>query len=347
MISVELGERKLQILQAIIDDYIVSDKPVGSRPIENKYGMGISSATIRNEMADLEDMGYLQQPYTSAGRIPSDKAYRLYVDRLMKVKGLSVSEAKYIKEFYAKKTRQIEQVIFQTAKILSDITKYTAVVLTPQLNKALIKHIQLVSLDSACALLVIVTSSGIIKDAIIDIPEDISPEYLNRISNMLTSVYKGKSIDEIDADEVYEMQRDIVRDRKFFNALVDALTESITSKDDREVYLSGATNIFNFPEYRDVLKAKAFLDLLDEKEFLFKLFNKHKADRISVVIGEENEYEKLKEYSIVTATYKVGDRVIGTMGIIGPTRMEYSRAISVMDYIGRSLSNYLTKLFNK
>lgn len=343
----ELGERKLQILQAIIDDYIVSAEPVGSRTIAKKYGMGISSATIRNEMADLEDMGYLQQPYTSAGRIPSDKAYRLYVDRLMKVKSLSVSEAKYIKEFYAKKTRQIEQVIYQTAKILSDITNYTSVVLTPQLNKALIKHIQLVSLDSTCALLVIVTSSGIIKDTIIDIPEDISPEYLNRISNMLTSVYKGKSIDEIDAEVVYEMQRDIVKDRQFFNALVDALTERIRAKEDREVYLGGATNIFNFPEYHDVLKAKAFLDLLDEKEFLFKFFSKPETDGISVVIGQENKYEELKEYSIVTATYKVGDRILGTMGIIGPTRMEYSRAISVMDYIGKSLSNYLTKLFSK
>jgi len=344
---VELGERKLQILQAIIDDYIVSAEPVGSRTIAKKYGMGISSATIRNEMADLEDMGYLEQPYTSAGRIPSDKAYRLYVDRLMKVKSLSVSEAKYIKEFYAKKTRQIEQIIFQTAKILSDITNYTSVVLTPQLNKVLIKHIQLVPLNSTCALLVIVTSSGIIKDAIVDIPEDISSEYLNRISNMLTSIYKGKSFDEIDTEAIYDMQRNIIKDRKFFNALVDALTESITSKEDREVYLGGTTNIFNFPEYHDVLKAKAFLDLLGEKEFLFKLFNKLENKGINVVIGQENEYKELKEYSIVTATYRIGDRVLGTMGIIGPTRMEYSRAISVMDYIGKSLSDYLTELFNK
>lgn len=343
----ELGERKLQILQAIIDDYIVSAEPVGSRTIAKKYGMGISSATIRNEMADLEDMGYLEQPHTSAGRIPSDKAYRLYVDRLMKVKGLSVPEAKYIKEFYEKKTRQIEQVIFQTAKILSDITNYTSVVLTPQLNKVLIKHIQLVPLEPKYALLVIVTNSGIIKDAIINIPEDISPDYLNRISNMLTDMCCGKSFNEIDKNSMLEMQKDIIKDRDFFNSLVDALTESIVSKEDNEVYLGGTTNIFNFPEYHDVIKAKAFLDLLEEKEFLYKLFSKTGRQGINVVIGEENEYEELKEYSIVTATYRVGDRVLGTMGIIGPTRMEYSRAVSVMDYMGKSLSSYLTRLFGK
>ncbi|NLY43435.1 MAG: heat-inducible transcription repressor HrcA [Clostridiaceae bacterium] len=343
----ELGERKLLILQAIINDYIISAEPVGSRTVAKKYGMGISSATIRNEMADLEDMGYLEQPHTSAGRIPSNKAYRLYVDRLMKVKSLSVSEAKYIKEFYKKKTRQIEQLIFQTAKILSDITNYTSVVLTPQLNKVLIRRIQLVPLEPEYALLVIATNSGVLKDSIIPIPEGISPDYLNRISNMLTSVYKGKTFDEIDINTVLEMQNDIIKGRAFFNSLVDALTESITANEDKEVYLGGPTNIFNFPEYHDVLKAKAFLDLLEEKELLYKMLSKPEKNGVSIVIGEENEHEDLKECSIVTATYKIGDKVLGTMGIIGPTRMEYSRVVAVIDHMGKSLSNYLTRLFNK
>jgi heat-inducible transcriptional repressor len=179
VISVELGERKLQILQAIIEDYITTGEPVGSRTIAKKYGIGISPATIRNEMADLEEMGYLEQPHTSAGRIPSDRGYRLYVDRLIKAERLSINEANYIKDIYDKKTRHIEQVIFQTSKILSDITNYTAVVLGPKLSSVLVKHIQLVPIDNRFALLMVVTNTGIVRDAMIPIP----PRRWGRLSN--------------------------------------------------------------------------------------------------------------------------------------------------------------------
>lgn len=343
----ELGKRKLQILQAIIDDYIVSAEPVGSRTLAKKYELGISSATIRNEMADLEDMGYLEQPHTSAGRIPSDKGYRLYVDRLMKVKGLTIPEAKHIKEFYERKTRQIERVIFQTASILSDITNYTSVVLGPQLNKVLVKHIQLVPIDSQLALMVVVTNSGIIKDTVIGIPEAIDGEYLNRVSNMLNELFVDKSFGDIKLESLLEIQRSMSKDRKFFNALVDALTDSLAAQERKEVYLGGTTNIFNFPEYHDILKVKEFLNLMEEKDLLYNLLINPEKDGVAIIIGEENEYKELHEYSIVTATYRIGDRILGTLGIIGPTRMEYSKAVSVMDYMGKSLSDYLTKLFNQ
>jgi len=343
--SMELNKRKLQILQAIIDDYIVSAEPVGSRTIAKKYDMGISSATIRNEMADLEEMGYLEQPHTSAGRVPSDKGYRLYVDRLMKIKKLSITEAKYIKDLYAKKTNQLEQVIIQTSKILSSLTNYTAVVLGPKMDRVLIKHIQLVPIDKRCALLVLITNNGITKDAVISIPEGIDEDYLYRISNMLNHLFKDKSIEDIKLEPLLKIQKDMLQNREFFNSIIDALTTSIDVGDASEIYLGGAANIFNYPEYHDIIKAKEFFDLLEQKEFLYKLLVRSEKSGVSVTIGQENQYKELQEYSIVTATYSAGGRTLGTLSIIGPTRMEYSKAISVMDFIGKTLSDYLTQLF--
>jgi len=343
----ELGERKLQILQAIIDDFIISAEPVGSRTIAKKYGMGISSATIRNEMADLEEMGYLEQPHTSSGRIPSDKAYRLYVDRLMKVRALSPVEAESIKRIYDKKIRQIEQVIVQTTKILSEMTNYTSVVIAPVPQEVLIRHIQLVPIDTHFALVVVVTNTGIIKDSIVMIPDGMDSDYLNRISNILNEKLRGKNLRNIGGEFLPEIHQEFLKNRKFFNSLVDALTESLSTQEQRDVYLGGTSNIFNFPEYQDILKAKAFLSLMEEKELLYNVLTKSTDEGVTVTIGAENEVEEMKECSIVTATYHIGDKMIGTIGIIGPTRMEYSKAVSVMDYMGKTLSAYLTRLFTK
>jgi heat-inducible transcriptional repressor len=279
-------------------------------------------------MSDLEEMGYLEQPHTSAGRIPSDKGYRLYVDRLLKAERLSISEANYIKDIYDNKTRHIEQIIFQTSKILSDITNYTAVVLGPKLSRVLVKHIQLVPIDNHFALLMVVTNTGIVRDAMITIPPGVGVEYLTRISNLL------------------EVRDEMIQNREFFNSLVDALTESIDIGEVSEVYLGGTTNIFNYPEYHDIIKAKEFLDLMEQKELLYKLLAKSPDKGVSVTIGEENQCAELRDYSIITATYNINGKTMGTMGIIGPTRMEYSKTISVMDFMGKTLSNYLTRLFS-
>ncbi|NLJ40728.1 MAG: heat-inducible transcription repressor HrcA [Clostridiales bacterium] len=343
----DLGERKLHILQAIIDNYIISAEPVGSRTVAKKFDIGISSATIRNEMADLEEMGYLEQPHTSAGRVPSDKGYRLYVDRLMKSKGLSPAEADYIKNLYDEKARQIEQIIFQTSKIISDITDYTTFILGPQLDQVLIKHIQLVPMGNNCALLVIVTNAGTIKDSIITIPDSISEDDLYRFSNMLNEMYRDQCLGSISLRPLIKVRESMAQNQEFFNSLVDVLTDSIEIKGSRELYLGGTTNIFKFPEYRDIVKAKEFLDLMEQKDLLYKLLAHFKGNGVSVTIGEENQYRELQDYSIVTTAYSVGGHVLGTLGIIGPTRMEYSKAVSVMDFMGKTLSRYLTQLFVK
>ena len=342
----KLDSRKLQILQAIINDYIITAEPVGSRTVARKYELGISSATIRNEMSDLEEMGFLEQPHTSAGRIPSDKAYRLYVDKLMQVKSLEEQEADFIKEFYGHKIMQLEQIIFHTAKVLSNITSYTSIAIAPQLSKVTIRHIQLVPVDREFALLVVVTSSGILKDALIQIPQGINGDFLNKVSNILTEQFQNKSFSEIDTVDLTTVQKEFMENQKFFNSLVDILTDSFRKSQKQDIYLGGTTNIFNFPEYQDILRARSFLDLLEEKDLLYQILASSQDERLKVSIGTENLQEELRDCSIVTATYSLGNRVLGTIGVIGPTRMEYSRAVSVMDYMGKALSSYLTQLYD-
>ena len=346
VITMELGDRKLKILQAIIDDYITSGEPVGSRTIVKKYNLGISSATVRNEMADLEEMGYLVQPHTSAGRIPSDKAYRLYVDQLMQVRALTPAEADSIKTLYAIKAMQTEEIISQTAKILSDMTNYTSVVLKPQLSKVLIKKLQIIPLDNEFALLVVVTNSAIIRDAIIRIPEGVEPGYLERVSNMLTERFIDRSFLEIDTEIIPEIRSELAVNRRIFNSVVNALTDSLISTEKKELYLYGTGNIFNFPEYHDLDRARSFLELMDETELIYDIINGSHDGGVTVTIGSENTHPDMKDSSIVTATYHIGDRIIGTIGLIGPTRMEYSNVFSVIDYMGKCLSHYLTQLLD-
>ena len=203
-------------------------------------------------------MGYLEQPHTSAGRVPSDKAYRLYVDKLMKVRRLNDQEAEYIKELYQNKIMQLEQVIFQTAKVLSEITNYTSIALAPQLSKVTIRHIQLVPVDMDFALLVVVTSSGILKDTLIRIPEGMDNEFLNKISNILNDKFQGKTFSEIDLKDLSAVREAFKENQKFFNSLVDVLTSSFIIPG-KEVFMGGTTNIFKLPEYQDILRAWAFL----------------------------------------------------------------------------------------
>ncbi len=340
----ELGERKLKILQAIIDDYIMTAVPVGSRTISKKYSMGLSSATIRNEMSDLEDLGYLDQPHTSAGRVPSDKAYRLYVDKLMRVTQLSPIESERVKRYFDSRIDEIEQVIHQTAKALSNVTNYTSLVLTPQLNKVMIKHVQLVPLQPGTALVVVVTDSGIIKDVVIRVPEEIDADYLFQISKMLSERFNGHFVDEIDMYLLEDIEREIHLHREFFHSVIGALNRSLKVPDDSDVVLGGASNILNYPEYNDIEKARSFLAVLEEKELLYQMLTRATNCEVSISIGSENEYEEIKDCSIVTATYRIGNRTLGSIGVIGPTRMKYASVVSVLDFMRKSLSEILTNI---
>ncbi len=338
-----LTERKLLILQAIIDDYILTGVPVGSRTLSKREDINFSSATIRNEMADLEEEGFLEQPHTSAGRMPSDKAYRLYVDTLMRVSSLRPDEVKYIRSYFSDKINEVEQAIGNAAKVLSDITKLTSVVMAPQFSTVEISRLQLVKLSGTRALLIIVFSTGNLKDVIINVSEDIEPVYLDMVSNMLTERVRGltlyEAINEL-ADIIYT---DMPNHRDFMNSILDAVKSNAAAGNGHKLVLGGTQNIFNHPEYQDFDKVKNFLQLIEEKEPLYNLLSSATGLEFSIRIGKENELDELKDMSVVTATYKIGGKNVGSFGVIGPTRMNYARVLSVLGFVGNSMNELLSR----
>lgn len=337
----DLDARKLGILKAIIDEYILSASPVGSRAISKLEGFSLSSATIRNEMADLEELGYLEQPHTSAGRVPSDKAYRLYVDQMMQKAALTEDEIQIIRAHMGAKIDEVEAVMKQTAQALSMVTHYTAMVMSPMLASNHLRHIQLVPLREGRALVVIVTSAGFSRDAVIRIPEDMDSYELERISRMLTERFCDCRMDHIGDRITRDISGELTERRAFLNSIVEAISRKM-EPDAPNVQLSGATNILRFPEYSDVNKAKLFLAAVEGRSMIYDLLKRASKLEFSITIGSENEDEMFKDCSIVTATYRVGDEPMGSFGIIGPTRMQYGKVISVLEFMRRSLSEILS-----
>ncbi|HHW00502.1 MAG TPA: heat-inducible transcription repressor HrcA [Clostridiaceae bacterium] len=340
-----LDDRKQRILQAIIDDYISTAEPVGSRTVARKHELGLSSATIRNEMADLEEMGYLSQPHTSAGRIPSDKGYRFYVDKLMKVRELSADETESLRKAMEVRISEVNQLLKQASSVMSRFTNYTSVAVTPQMKKSVIKAIQTLPIDTGKALVVVVTNAGVIRNSIVKISESILPDTLTRIANFLNDKLSNMTIEKVDKSIFNEIERELVIPGKVVKPILDAVTHCIKQIDCPEVYLDGAINIFNHPEFRDISKAKEFLSVLDEKYVLYSIMDSVSNDRlINVLIGAENKVEEIKDCSLVTTTYSLGGMTIGSIGVIGPTRMEYSKVISSMKFIREKLNQEINKL---
>ncbi|RKD28043.1 heat-inducible transcription repressor HrcA [Caminicella sporogenes] len=337
-----LVDRKLKILQAIIDDFITTAQPVGSRTIAKKYNLGISSATIRNEMSDLEELGYLVQPHTSAGRIPSDLGYRLYVDVLMKHYELAAKQKLIIKQLLLDEINKIEDLVQQASKVLSHITNLTSLSLSPQFRKSKLKNIKLVKVDSDKVLLILVSNTGIVKNVLLRIKEA-SQDVLDRISNLLQHQLKGFSIDELSDDVILNLKNEIVEYGNTIESLVLTLKNTLKEIDDREIYLDGLAHIFNLPEYTDINKAKQFISTIEKKDLLYEALKDNYEEDITIKIGRENNLEEIKDCSLITATYKLNGKVIGKIGVIGPTRMNYARIIPVMEYITKILTDILNK----
>jgi len=333
-----LSERKLKILKSIVDDYILTGIPVGSRSLSKKPDLDFSPATIRNEMADLEEMGYLDKPHTSAGRMPSDIAYRLYVDRLMNINQITSQEANNIRSYFNMKLGELEQVIDMTAKVLSDLTHHISLVSAPQLDVITIRRIQLVKLTENKALLVIVTDSGIIKDTILTVASGIDDDYLNMLSNVLTQ----KACDKTLGEAVRIIQEVCFGEIGEHRALMDEIFSAVERSERKDVVLGGVKNILDYPEYSDTKKARELLQLLETKDMLYEMLDVTGDLEFSIKIGSENIYEEFKNMSVVTATYRVGGKKIGSFGIIGPTRMDYGKVISVLNYVGLSLNEILS-----
>lgn len=338
-----LGSRKRLILQAIIEDYINTAEPVGSRTISKKYLTSVSSATIRNEMADLEEMGYIEQPYTSAGRIPSDKGYRLYVDSIMNQSTINAKEVEYIKKEFLETLGEIDDLIKHASRLLSNMTKYTSIAMAPQFGRTCLKHIQLISIDNFNVLAVIVTDVGIVKNSVIRMEEDIDPYTLEKITNVLNDKLIGFSLDELNNMDVSSLSSEVNGYNEILLKVLPELFQALKYSERVEVYHDGAANILDLPEYNDVQKAREFLNVLDEHDLLFKVLGDASKD-LSVTIGRENKLSQLKNCSLITATYSLNGRTIGSIGVVGPTRMEYSKVISIVDCLTQNLNDILSRI---
>ena len=337
----KLNERKLNILKAIVKDYIETAEAVGSRTISKKYDLGISAATIRNEMADLEELGYLIQPHTSAGRVPSEKGYKLYVDMLMGKSELSNEEKKLIQDCIQNNVSHIKDLIQETSKLLSQLTNYTTVAVAKSLNNQnVIKHIQLVSIDDNKILLIVVTNNGDIKKADLTSNIYLDQSKLNIISDNLTRKLLGKSIVEIDERLIAFIKYEIGEYSNLIDGLIDALNYNM-SEEEAVFSLNGATNIFNYPEFNDIIKAKSFLNMIEKKETIDSMLKSKgiQKDNVNIIIGSDNDLELAKDCSIVTATYNIDKDLVGKISFIGPTRMDYARIYAIV--------NYINLLFNK
>lgn len=340
-----IDERKKIILKAIIDDYISSAEPVGSRTVARKHELGLSSATIRNEMSDLEELGYLSQPHTSSGRIPSDKGYRFYVNELMNISKLTLDDIQSVKSALEVSINELNDLIKQASAVMSKITNYTSMVSTPEMKQNIVKAVQVVPIEMGRALVVVVVNGGIVRNTIVKIPEDILPDYLIKISNLLNSQLCGLPVSKIKTLLMVEFKDIFNIPENLLMTVLKGVEDCVGQMDISEVYMDGITNIFNFPEFKDIHKAKEFLNILDTKELIFKLLDKVNDKReISVCIGQENIFEEIKEYSLITTTYSLNDIVIGSIGVIGPTRMNYSRVITSMNYVRKKINEEIFKL---
>ena len=336
----ELNERKLNILKAIVKDYIDTAEAVGSRTLSKKYELGISAATIRNEMADLEEMGYLIQPHTSSGRIPSEKGYKLYVDSLMKEYELNTVEKHLIEESINKNMNYMNDLIHETSKLISKLTNYTTIAVTKNVsNLQNIKHIQLVGLDEKSIVLIIVTEKGEIKNTTISTNTYIDQAKLNLISDKLTRKLAGKNICEIDEEFLNYIKYEIAENSLIIDKLVESLNFGI-EKNETSISLSGATNIFNFPEFSDVVRAKTFLTMLEEKDNISNMLKSKgiQKENLNIIIGSDNQCEVAQDCSIITATYNIDKDVVGKIRLIGPTRMDYAKVYSILNYMGLLLN---------
>ena len=340
----QLDERKTKILQAIIRNYLETGEPVGSRTISKYTDLNLSSATIRNEMADLEELGYILQPHTSAGRIPSDKGYRFYVDTMMEEKEREVVE---MKEMLVQKQDKMEVLLKQVARVLAQNTNYATMISAPQTHRNKVKFIQLSRVDVNQVLAVIVVEGNVIKNNILSVAQELTDETLLKLNILLNTHLNGLSIEEINLGMIAAMKQQAGIHSDIVSEVIDAVAEAIKADEDLEIYTSGATNILRYPELADQQKASELINTFEEKQLLSELVQETLSDEnstgIQVYIGNEAPVSSMKDCSVVTATYELEEGMKGTIGIIGPKRMDYEKVIGTL----KSLRTQLDELYKE
>ena len=340
----QLDERKTKILQAIIRNYLETGEPVGSRTISKYTDLNLSSATIRNEMADLEELGYIVQPHTSAGRIPSDKGYRFYVDAMMEEKGREVAD---MKEMLLEKEDKMETLLKQVVRVLAQSTNYATMISAPQIHRNKLKFIQLSRVDQGQILAVIVVEGNMIKNHMLDVPDGLDDETLLKLNMLLNTHLTGLPIEQINLGLIAALKQQAGIHSAIVGEVLDAVAEVIKEEEDLEIYTSGANNIFKYPELADHQKASELISTFEEKQALGALVQENLSNEnstgIQVYIGDEAPIQNMKDCSVVTATYELDEGMKGTIGIIGPKRMDYDKVIGTL----QSLMHQLDDLYKK
>ena len=334
----DLSERKLKILQAIIADFIRTAEPVGSRTISKNYDLGISPATIRNEMSDLEELGYLTHPHTSSGRVPSEKAYRLYVNQMMNKRELTEEEKTSISMQLNSNVTELENLVQRAAHVLSEITNLTAFALTPRQDHDTLKYINLLPVDEKTVVLMLVSESGKVSNTAVKLDRPISEETLQLLAKTMTYNYRGKTLSEaLTFDIIKAVKSDAEAMTMFEKNIVPNFVRTLEDMLNVHLYMDGLTNIFSLPEYNDLDKAKMFLEMVNKKDDLTKnLINRDNG--VIITIGNENQNEMMQDCSLISATYHVDGKMVGKIGVIGPTRMRYGEVTSVVEYLTENIS---------
>ncbi len=345
-----LDKRKVIILKAIISSYIDNAEAVGSRTISKKYELGVSPATIRNEMSDLEEMGFLVQPHTSSGRIPTDKAYRYYVDDLWKkVKTSKNPNFDQLRNIIEDKSNELDEVFRNSVRILSQFTKYTSFIVAPQLKQSVIKRVQMVPVSDTKVLLLIILQTNIVKQVMLRLNSPIPFEQMEGISESLTEKmygYKLEDVDKIKDSLIKELYYVRESSNDALMELLPYLMEQMLRLEEINVFSDGITNILDLPEYNDVVKAREFISFVEDKNSVAKLLQYTSENDLDICIGSENKDYELRDCSLITATYKFNGKLIGKIGVIGPTRMDYNNVISTVKSISDAISEIINQNFN-
>ncbi|MEG1509920.1 MAG: heat-inducible transcriptional repressor HrcA [Clostridia bacterium] len=339
----ELSERKKKILQALVDSYIDTAVPVSSNDIKNSYLPEISSATIRSELANLEDMGYLLQPHISAGRVPSSKGYMLYVNSLMQEK-VDTQDLKTLDKNFSNQVKKIEEIVRETAKIISDVTNYTSVILLNKGEDITFESIKMLQINETKALLVVVTDNDIYKDSVLDLPVGITENHLQTANKMLNDIFAGKKFSEVsNVEELINNEIDCLNN--LFSEVLEVL-KNMQQNTGKQVYLDGKNNIFNYPEYDSVDNIKNFLSVIEDNQKLRSIIDEDDDIEFSIKIGKECSKE-LNNMAIVTAKYSINGKEIGHAGVIGPERMDYKKVIKVLNQVSKTVYTLKDDNLNK
>ncbi len=336
----KMSDRKRKILQIVVDEYINTAVPVSSKSIAEKHLTDVSSATVRNELASLEELGYLTQFHTSGGRVPSPQAYRFYIEELMERGKLSEADLDYIEHAFSEKTSDVEHLIKNVSKVISELTDYTSVAIGPHAEEEKIRSLALLPCGENKALLVIVTGTRILRDSFIDIPDTMTDEELTNASHVITKLFEGKTLLQVKEVEE-EVLTEFGQYRQVMSEVIDAL-KSYTRPRDEDIVLTGAEKIFNHPEYEDIGNVKNFLSVISSKDKIAEIIGDEDDEiQINVKIGSSGDKDVPEDCSVVTATYSAGGKNLGTYGVIGPIRMDYTKVITVLENVGKALEDLI------